>query len=262
MKECEYPILEFDEISLPVVTAKKYLPPFAELKSDRCVITYFSDVIDKFERVFKMNQEFKIRTEGVRPRVFLMQYGPFKKPVYAVPMSVGAPEAARMIEAMVALGVKKFMVCGGAGAINDKEKKIKNKVLIPTCAVRDEGTSYHYLPAAREIELNPKVQEIIERVLTREEETYELVKTWTTDAIFRETADKVRVRHLEGCRVVEMECSCYYSVAKYYKNISLGQLLYAGDSVSTDTWDYAQWHDEYEKREKLFELATKCLLEL
>ena len=261
MIEHDYPILEFDEISLPVVTANKYLPPFVEMKSDRCVITYFSDVVDKFERVFKMNQEFKIRTEGVRPRVFLMQYGPFKKPVYVIPMSVGAPEAARMLEAMVALGVKKFMVCGGAGALKDQEKKYKNKVLIATNAVRDEGTSYHYLPASRVISIDTRVLEVIKRVLTRESEPFEEVKTWTTDAIFRETADKVKARYDEGCNVVEMECSCYYSVAKY-KKVSLGQLLYAGDSVNTDKWDYGAWHDEYEKREKLFEIATKCLLEL
>jgi len=259
MNKKDFPILEFDGVSQPVVNAKRYLPPFAEMASDRCLITYFSDVVDNYERVFMVNQIFKIRTEGVRPRVFLMQAGNFKKPVYVVPMPIGAPQAARVIEAMVALGVKKFMVCGGAGTLDDSITQ--DKTLIPTSAVRDEGTSYHYMEPSREVELDPKVLAIIEKVLKRENEPYEKIKTWTTDAIFRETADKVRMRKAEGCDVVEMECAAFYAVARN-KNITLGQLLYAADVVHTDNWDYRDWHDKYDKREKLFELGLKCLLEL
>jgi len=259
MNKQDFPILEFDGVSQPVVTAKKYLPPFVDMVSDRCLVTYFSDVVDNYERVFMVNQVFKIRTEGVRPRVYLMQAGPFKKPVYVVPMPIGAPQAARVIEAMCALGVKKFMVCGGAGTLDDKITQ--DKTLIPVAAVRDEGTSYHYLPPSREVELEPKILAVIEKVLTREKEPYQKIKTWTTDAIFRETADKVRARKNEGCNVVEMECSAFLAVAKN-KRVDLGQLLYAADVVQTDSWDYRDWHDKYDKREKLFEIALKCLLEL
>jgi len=256
------PILEFDGVSQPVVTAKRYLPDFVTKQADLCLVTYFSDVVELFERNFRINQVFKIRTEGVRPCVYIMTAGKFQKPVYVVPMPIGAPQAARVIEAMCALGVKKFMVCGGAGALKDTTKNpLGDKVLIPTSAIRDEGTSYHYLPASREIELNPRVLAIIEKVLKREGEHYEIVKTWTTDAIFRETADKVLARREEGARVVEMECSCFYAVAKA-KNLLLGQLLYAGDSVSTDEWDYRDWHANNEKRTKLFELSLNCLLEM
>ncbi|MCL2229235.1 MAG: nucleoside phosphorylase [Firmicutes bacterium] len=253
----EFPILEFDGVSRPVVDVKKYLPPFVSCVSDMCLITYFSDVVDSYERVFKVNQVFKIRTEGVRPRVFLMEAGAFKKPVYVIPVPIGAPQAARVVEAMAALGVKKFMVCGGAGTLDDSITE--NKILIPTSAVRDEGTSYHYMPPSREIELNKKVLTIIEKTFLREKINYQHVKTWTTDAIFRETADKVAQRKTEGCNVVEMECSAYYCVAKHL-GLMLGQILYAADVVMTDAWDHRDWHDKYDMREKLFELALKCLL--
>jgi len=247
-------------VSPPVVCATKYLPDFiAENMTDKCLITYFSDVVDQYERTYKVNQVFKIRTEGIRPCVYFMQAGPNKKPVYVVPMPIGAPQAARVIEAMCAVGVKKFMVCGGAGTLDDKVTG--SKTLIPTSAVRDEGTSYHYLPPSREVELNPQAEKAIEKVLKREGAEYAKVKTWTTDAIFRETADKVALRKSEGCDVVEMECSAFYAVAKH-KKVVLGQILYAGDIVSTDEWDYRDWHGRYSCREKLFELATKCLLEL
>jgi len=255
----EFPILEFDAVSQPVVTAKKYLPDFKTGVTDRCLVTYFTDVVEQYERVFKVNQVFKIRTEGVHPRVYLMQAGSFKRPIYVVPMSIGAPQAARVVEAMCALGVKKFMVCGGAGTLDDCITK--DKTLIPIAAIRDEGTSYHYIPPSREVELNPKVLEVIEKVLKREKEPYQKVKTWTTDAIFRETANRVAQRKSDGAHVVEMECSAYYALAQH-KKIALGQILYAGDVVSTDEWDYRDWHELYDRREKLFELGVKCLLEL
>ena len=89
MIEKDYPILEFDPGSLPVVCASKYLPDFIpENLTDRCLITYFSDVVDQYEREFKLNQAFKIRTEGLRPRVYIMTCKD-RKPIYVVPMSIG-----------------------------------------------------------------------------------------------------------------------------------------------------------------------------
>jgi uridine phosphorylase len=255
----EFPILEFDGVSEPVVHAKRYLPDFVKILSDKCLVTYFTDVVENYERIFKVNQVFKIRTEGIRPCVYLMQSGALKEPVYVVPMPIGAPQAARIIEAMSAVGVKKFMVTGGAGTLNDSVTK--NKTLVAYSAVRDEGTSYHYLPPSREIEINPKVLASIEKTLKRENKPYQLVKSWTTDGIFRETAHKVELRKTEGCDVVEMECSAFYAVAKA-KNLSIGQLLYAGDIVSTNSWDYRDWHSAYSKREELFETGLKCLLDL
>jgi len=115
-----------------------------------------------------------------------MQSGVDKEPVYVVPMPIGAPQAARVVEALSAVGVKKFMVTGGAGTLNDQTTK--NKTLVCYAALRDEGTSYHYLPPAREIECNPKTLATIEKTLTNEKIPYQLVKSWTTDGIFRETA--------------------------------------------------------------------------
>ena len=254
----QFPILEFDPVSSPIVQPKNYLPDYIKEKSERCIITYFSDVVDHYERLYKMNQAFKIRTEGIRPRVFYMK-GPKNELIYVVPMSIGAPQAARVMEVMASIGVKKFMVCGGAGSLDDAVTG--GMVLLPVAAVRDEGTSYHYLPPSREVHLNPRVQQTIENVLKRENEPYVKVKTWTTDAIFRETKDKVALRRAEGCVTVEMECSAFLAVAQH-KNLLCGQLLYAGDVVKPSGWSYRDWHTAYDTREKLFGLCVKCLLDL
>ena len=257
MDKKEFPILEFDNVSEPIVNAKKYVPDFINEKSDKCLITYFSDVVDSLERVFRVNQAFKIRTEGVRPRVFYMKIN--GQIIYVVPMPVGAPQAARMMEVMAAIGVKKFIICGGAGSLN--EEMTSGKILVPTAAVRDEGTSYHYLPPSREVEINPVVLKTIEGVLTSEKEPFVRVKTWTTDGIFRETKNRVAIRKEEGCHTVEMECATFYSVA-WHKNLLCGQLLYAGDLVDIGGWQYRDWHTASEAREKLFDLSVKCLMKM
>jgi len=253
------PILEFDGNSRPIVTPQAYNEGWEPgRKIEHCIITYFSDVVESLERGQKINQVFRLRFEGYRPRVYEMKTESGKW-VYVMIAPVGAPQAARIVECLANVGVKKFMVCGGGGTFF-KNKTGKN-VLVPVSAVRDEGTSYHYLPPSREVQMNPKVLEIIRQTLTNNEIRFLEVKTWSTDAIFRETADKVALRKSEGCDVVEMECSAYYSVAQAL-GLMCGQLLYAGDSVEEEEWDYRGWHTRFNKRMFMFDCTLKCLLNL
>ena len=135
------------------------------------------------------------------------------------------------------------------------------KILLARSAVRDEGTSYHYLPPAREVEINEKVRQKVVACLQAENQDYLEIKTWTTDASFRETPDKVEMRRKEGCATVEMECAAYYAVAQF-KHLDCAVLLYAGDVVHKEGWDYRNWHARNDMREHLFDLAVKCVLKL
>src|SRR5574341_1363906 len=66
---------------------------------------------------------------------------------------VGAPMAAGILEDAVAHGCRKFIVCGGCGVL---EKGIAvGHLIVVSSAIRDEGTSYHYLPPSREVTANP-----------------------------------------------------------------------------------------------------------
>ena len=257
MEKKQFPILEFDAETRPITQPRAY--SITDRKDvRRCVITYFQDVVDRYERTYKVNQVFILRTEGVRPRVYEMRVN--GEPVYVLPVSNGAPQAARMVECMAALGVTKFMVCGGAGTLNDA--LTQDKTIIPTSAVRDEGTSYHYIPASRESVLNPNVLRKIEQTLSELNEPYVKVKTWSTDGFFRETAARtVARRDKDGCSCVEMECAAYFAVAEH-KRLALGQLLYAGDIVRSEGWEYRDWHNNLEKRMKLFDLAVHCVMKL
>ena len=157
------------------------------------------------------------------------------------------------------MGARKFIACGGAGVLD--RSIAMGHLLVPTAAVRDEGTSYHYLPPAREVTPSASAVQAIETVLQRHKIDYLLTKTWTTDAIFRETRAKVEMRRAEGCLAVEMEAASMFAVAQFRK-VTLGQILYGGDNLDGDEWDGRNWMANWSVRERLIQLAAEACLEL
>lgn len=133
--------------------------------------------------------------------------------------------------------------------------------LVPHSAVRDEGTSYHYLPPAREVKASVKAVAAIEQTLKAHGVDYLPVKTWTTDALYRETPAKVKRRKEEGCLCVEMEAAAFFAVAQF-RGVEFGQLLYGGDNLGGDVWDHRAWNSHLTGREKLFWLAVEACLRL
>ena len=101
----------------------------------------------------------------------------------------------------------------------------------------------------------------IEMVLQAHHCEYILSKTWTTDAIYRETQAKVQRRKAEGCIAVEMEAAAFFAVAQF-RNVQFAQLLYGGDDVSGSEWDSRLWDSHTSVREKLFWLAAEACLSL
>jgi uridine phosphorylase len=90
------------------------------------------------------------------------------------------------------MGCKKFIACGMCGVLQ-KELAVGH-LIIPTSAVRDEGTSYHYVKPSREITADERIVKIIENTLVEKKIPYIKAKTWTTDAFYRETPRKIAQR--------------------------------------------------------------------
>jgi uridine phosphorylase len=134
-------------------------------------------------------------------------------------------------------------------------------VLVPTSAVRDEGTSYHYLPPGREVSASAEAVAAIEATLRDEGVADRLTKTWTTDAIYRETPEKIRRRKEEGCVTVEMEAAAFFAVAQF-RGVSFGQILYGGDDLSGAEWDSRHWNSHTGIRDKVFWLAADACLRM
>lgn len=132
------------------------------------------------------------------------------------------------------MGAKKFVLFDSCEVLDDDN--VKNKLIIPISAIRDESTSYHYIAPSPEIEANPHSVKILESVLSNCGYPYIKGKTWTSDAIYRETLPLIQECKQEGCIAVEMECASMLSVAKYC-HIPFIQFLYGADDISSEIWN-------------------------
>lgn len=250
-----YPILEFDPTQRAVLEPTEILG-VADVP-EHCVLCFFEEVLNNLKASGKLKVAAMHRSEIGDNPLYVMEVD--QRRVAVMHPGVGAPLAAAFVEEAIARGCRKFIACGGAGVLN-REIAVGH-VVVPTSAVRDEGTSYHYLPPAREVAASPEAVTAIEAALKADNVNYVLGKTWTTDAIYRETVDKIKRRKAEGCIVVEMESAAFFAVAQF-RGATFGQLLYGGDNLDSEKWDSRHWDKRVGVREKLFWLAVEACLRL
>ena len=160
------------------------------------------------------------------------------------------------------MGIKNFLLVGCCGCL---DKNIEEySIIIPTSAIRDEGTSYHYAPKYDETKINSKVVEIIENTLNDLRLNYKKGKTWTTDAIFRETKDKVEKRKKQGAITVEMECSAMNIVSEFRK-VNFGQIFYAADNLDGEQYEprnLINGEKTINDKKKIIPIAIECAINI
>lgn len=251
----EYPILEFDPTLEAVIDPAQIIAP-ADVP-EHCVVCFFREVITRLRRDGALTTIFEDQWEDGIHLFYELEIQGRRLALFHP--GVGAPVAAGMLEGAIALGCSKFIACGGAGVL--RHNVGLGHVIVPRTAVRDEGTSYHYLPPSREVEASPEGVAALEQVLTKHGVDYVVATTWTTDAPYRETPAKVALRRSEGCLTVDMEAAALFSVARF-RGVLFAQLLYGGDDVSGSQWDHRDWSNQTSVREKLFWLAVEACLAL
>jgi uridine phosphorylase len=251
---CDLPLLEFDAESPPLIN-----PGGVRVDGqvpDRAVVCFFKEVVDEVCGEGRAEIVTSFQWEHGTHVLYRMVVG--EQHVAVFHPGVGAPLAAGLLEDVIAVGCSKFVACGGAGAV--VPGLALGHVVVPSAAVRDEGTSYHYLPASREVQADPGTVAILASVLEEWNVPHVIGKTWTTDAPYRETRAKIEARRSEGCVTVEMETAAFLAVAEY-RGVAFGQFLYAGDDVSGETWDHRRWNTAA-ARADLFWLAVQAVLRL
>jgi uridine phosphorylase len=253
----DYPILEFDPQRTAIIEPSQVIEPL-EGMPEHCVLCFFHNVIEQFVTDGLAREIKSYPNESGTRRFYEFDCG-LGRPVVLTHPGVGAPLAAASLEISIALGGRKFIACGGAGVL-DREIAVGH-LIVPTSAIRDEGTSYHYLPAGREVAPAPQAAQAIETVLRRHKVDYLTAKTWTTDGVFRETRAKTAQRRAEGCLTVEMEAATFFAVAQF-RGVPLGQILYGGDNLDADQWDRRDWMNRHSVREQLVFLAAEACLEM
>jgi uridine phosphorylase len=249
------PILEFDPARDAVLEPHLAIEPF-ELPQ-HVVLCFFRDAIASFVEELGGREIGRLGSElGLHP-VFEVELDGRRLAVALA--GVGAPLAAGWLDELIALGGRAFIAAGGAGVL--VPDLAMGHVIVPTAAIRDEGTSYHYLPASREVAPTADALEAIVATLDAHGVPHVAGKTWTTDGIYRETRDKVRRRVAEGCLTVEMEAAAFFAVARF-RGVSFGQMLYAGDDLSGEAWDNRAWQRHDTGRDLILRLAAEAVLRI
>ena len=246
----EIPILEFDDLSPEVIKPNSGCE---ELKlPEKCVFAFLGDCVDEF--AIKNNAKIAEKFENYCrvTNIYVTEY--HGQEICLVRPNIGAPAATQLLDMLIACGCKKIVATGSCGVLVDIKE---NAFIIPTKALRDEGTSYHYLPLSRYIELDQDMIGAIRASFDKQGISYETCTTWTTDGFFRETQEMVQYRLSEGCSVVEMECAALAACAKK-RGASFGQFFFTADSLAN-----IMEHDERNwgvtSHEKALQLAMELI---
>ena len=197
------------------------------------VISIFSHQL--FDRVVEALGGVQIAethdVDGVWP-IFAVQYGGHRFAMYKA--RGGAPACVGCFEDIIPMGARRIILLGNCGVL---DRNISDcGIIIPTRAIRNEGTSYHYAPAADYIEINKKYVELFKTILKKHGYPYVSGTTWTTDAFYRETRGKIAKRKEMGAICVEMECAAVQAMCDF-RGVEFFQFLYAGDNLDHSQWD-------------------------
>ena len=131
-----------------------------------------------------------------------------KTTVGIIPRAVGSAYAVLIAEQLFVSGCELLISVTSSGII--KQSSFNKKFALITKAIRDEGTSYHYLPKNEPSELCQKLL----KKLKNNDNLWSEVKSWTTDAPYRETMSTIDAMKQDNVICVEMEASALYAFAK------------------------------------------------
>lgn len=252
----ELPLLETD-LSKPAliepdhVYKKKSVPEI-------CIFPFYLQVIQDLVNQGILHDVAHDTSLVVDP-IHLYQFTLQKEHIAVMTPGLGGPYAAACLEFAIACGCKKFLAIGSCGVLDSTIAK--NQLILPISAIRDEGTSYHYVLPDREIIQDPKLFERISTSLQKKGIKHTHGKTWTTDALFRETPQKIALRKSEGAIAVEMEAASLMAVAEFRK-VQLGYILAGGDDVGGLKWDSRDHMDLGDIGHKLFWMAADLCLSI
>lgn len=224
---------EFDNTSAVIEPTDKAIRGGGEV-CDTMIFSFNGEIVDRVRQLPESREGGYLESiNGRHPWYILERDGERVAVMLAV---VGAPMAVGHLEELKACGFENFIVLGSCGVLD--KSLAADKIILPSSALRDEGTSYHYAPASEEISYDPASLLTMENALDQAGIEHVRAKTWTTDAFFRETAAKVKRRLAAGAMVVDMEASAIMAWANF-RQAKVYQFFYTADYVDhhKNEWD-------------------------
>ncbi len=168
-----------------------------------------------------LSSAYEVRDGADRPRLTLA--GPF----------LGAPQAVLGLEKMIALGARRIWVTGWCGSL--QPDLCIGDLVDPVDAVSDEGTSRHYPLQGPAPTADSVMRQALGSALKRRGLERRTGRIWSTDAVYRETRDRVQALGREGVLAVDMEMSALLTVAAW-RGVRLAALLVVSDELAGLSW--------------------------
>lgn len=145
----------------------------------------------------------------------------------------GSPMVVELAEELAVMGARRMILMTWGGALQPGLQP--GDIVLCERAVRDEGTSHHYLPSEKYVHADDElVARLADRIRVRGGRCT-VGATWTTDAPYRETEAEVRVWQAEGVQTVEMEAAGLFTVGQV-RNLPTAAAVIIMDSLATYRW--------------------------
>lgn len=228
------PLLEFDPEQNAV-----FNPTHEKMNlklPEKCVFAFLGEHISEYANRTDTVKVSEFLSMTKRYPIYITRYKDEEITLCEAP--VGASASTQILDWLIGYGVRKIISTGSCGGL---EQFPEGTFLVPYKALRDEGTSYHYAPPSRFMDIDENARKAIEKTLLEHGMKYQEIITWSTDGFFRETKEKVAYRKSEGCSTVEMECSALAACAAF-RGVTWGMLLYTADSLAdVEQYDERNW---------------------
>ena len=214
-------------------------------------IIYFCDKFDKLvrkkypaitDRKFYSNKNFK-------PAIIN------KKRIVFIKSEIGGASCGASVEELIGSGAREIIFVGSCGTLQNLPI---GSIIIPTKAIRDEGTSYHYAKPSKYSYADKKLTQKLGQICKEKNIGFKKGTTWTTDAPYRETIKKVKKYVKENVLGVEMEAASLFAIAKY-RNVPIAGIFWVSDQLLQE-WKPAFTSNEYKDGAKIaFEIIDNIL---
>lgn len=205
--------------------------------------------------------------ERLRWRIRIKRVGRLMGDLYAVRSTrgrvvvlsnfgLGAPLVAAQAEELIALGATRIVSVALSGGL--QPDLAPGTIVVAEGAIRDEGTSHHYMPPGREVAAHPELVAGLRDALVRSGASPRLGRAWSTDAPYRETREEVARLQAEGVLVVDMELAALLAVAQV-RGVRAAGILVVGDSLAGGEW---RPPDRLDAMERSLEQAYRAAIEV
>lgn len=230
-----YPNFPKKHLYTPLVTPEKFFAqhkkqfPKPQYVPESICICWSNRYFQLFEKLGRLQQ--------IEPDTFLIP-GTHRRIAVMKLSGIGAPHAVTRMEEWISFGTKRFVAVGAAGGM--QKNLCIGDIVVCTKAIRDEGTSHHYVQSLKYAYPSTELTKSLHATLQNHRIPFREGASWTIDAPYRETVAEMLRYQKGGVLTVEMEASALFAVARVRK-VQLASLFVLSDNLSGKDWE-ANFH--------------------